>query len=431
MSALSDIIANTPAGGTAVLPAGEYEGPVVIGKPLTLRGNGATVWAKHGSVISVAAQGVSLEGLRVEITEGALSEPAITAQFPANVRDVEVLGTVSGFGAEDGECGIPRAIQLGELSQTEENSFRLTVDIPAPARLVCNAAGVRFEPQQLPAGRSEVRLFVSGSGTASMVYSEVLVESQFRRRIYLSGRFRAGSPAVKDRLIYESPHITRSAQSAPDSVNVGNVANAGNAVNAAPAVSLARETADVITDVGSAPLSDGQPLELTKGQRVPAAGNISGRADVYLTGQRLGDADIDPYVFLLDETEKCRSDGGLVFFGNESSPDGAVRYYPDDGHVSVDFGRISPEVKRIAVAYSVYSGDSVKNFSQVREPRISLFSQGKERVRFDITGLTNEITIIAMEFYIYRGEWRISAVGAGYREGLVKLCSRYGIEAST
>lgn len=427
MSALSDIIANTPAGGTAVLPAGEYEGPVVIGKLLTLRGNGATVWAKHGSVISVAAQGVSLEGLRVEITEGALSEPAITAQFPANVRDVEVLGTVSGFGAEDGECGIPRAIQLGELSQ-EENSFRLTVDIPAPARLVCNAAGVRFEPQQLPAGRSEVRLFVSGSGTASMVYSEVLVESQFRRRIYLSGRFRADVPAVKDRLIYESPQITRSAQPAPDSANAYNV---GNAVNAAPAVSLARETADVITDVGSAPLSDGQPLELTKGQRVPAAGNISGRADLYLTGQRLGDADIDPYVFLLDETEKCRSDGGLVFFGNETSPDGAVRYYPDDGHVSVDFGRLSPEVKRIAVAYSVYSGNSVKNFSQVREPRISLFSQGKERVRFDIAGLTNEITIIAMEFYIYRGEWRISAVGAGYREGLVKLCSRYGIEAST
>ena len=79
----------------------------------------------------------------------------------------------------------------------------------------------------------------------------------------------------------------------------------------------------------------------------------------------------------------------------------------------------------------MYSGDSVKNFSQVKAPRVSLESQGRERVRFDIEGLTNEITIIAMELYIYRGEWRISAVGAGYRDGLVKLCSRYGIEAST
>lgn len=416
MSALSDIIANTPAGGTAALPAGEYEGPVVIDKPVTLRGNGATVWAKHGSVIEVRSQGVTLEGLRVEITEGALSEPAITAKFPVGVRDVEVLGTVSGFGAEDGECGIPRALQLGELSPSEENSFRLTVDIPAPARIICTASGVRFEPQQLPTGRTDVTLYVSGSGSASLVYSEILLESQFRRRIYLSGRFTANAPAVRDRIIYESSQISR---------------DTAQALPALTPVPAKQEAADVISDVGSAPLPDGQPLELKKGQRVPAAGHVSGRVDVYLTGQRLGDADIDPYVFLLDETEKCRSDGGLVFFGNECSPDGAVRYYPDDGHVSVDLGKLSPEIQRVAIAYSVYSGDSVKNFSQVKAPRVSLESQGRERVRFDIEGLTNEITIIAMELYIYRGEWRISAVGAGYRDGLVKLCSRYGIEAST
>ncbi len=397
MSALSDIIANTPAGGTAALPAGEYEGPVVINKPLTLRGSSATVWSKHGSVIEVSSQGVTLEGLRVEITEGALSEPAITAKFPVNIRDVEVLGTVSGFGAEDGECGIPRALQFGELSPSEENSFIMTVDIPAPAKLVCTASGVRFEPQDIPAGRSSVRVFVSGSGSASLVYSEVLLVSQFRRRIYLSGRFSANSPAVKERLIYEAPQIA-----------------------VAPAMAVNPEPADVISDVGAAPLSDKQLLELRKGQRTPAAGYLSGTVEVYLTGQRLGNADIDPYVFLLDENEKCRGEGDLVFFGNERSQDGAVRYYPDDGHISIDMAKLPPEVQRISVAYSVYSGDSVKNFSQVRE-----------RVRFDIPGLTNEITIIAMEFYIYRGEWRISAVGAGYRDGLVKLCSRYGIQAST
>ena len=415
MSALSDIIANTPAGGTAAFPAGEYEGPAVIGKPMALRGNSVTVWSKHGSVIRVDSQGVTLEGLRVEITEGALSEPAITARFPVNIRDVEVLGTVSGFGAEDGEWGIPRALQLGELSPSEENSFLMTVDIPAPAKLVCTASGVRFRPEELPAGRTTVRVYVSGSGSASLVYSEVLLESRFRRRIYLSGRFSANAPAVRERQIFEAPQIMRNApeKAAPVPVPAG------------------REAADVISDVGAVPLADGQLLELTKGQRAPVAGHLSGLVEAYLTGQRLGNADIDPYVFLLGENEKCRSDGDLVFFGNESSPDGAVRYYPDDGHISVDLGRISPEIRRISIAYSVYSGDSVKNFSQVREPRISLFCQGSERVRFDIAGLTNEVTIIAMELYIYRGEWRISAVGAGYRDGLVKLCGRYGIQAGT
>jgi len=33
-----------------------------------------------------------------------------------------------------------------------------------------------------------------------------------------------------------------------------------------------------------------------------------------------------------------------------------------------------------------------------------------------------------MEFYLYKGEWKISAVGAGYKDGMAKLCNRYGIE---
>lgn len=237
----------------------------------------------------------------------------------------------------------------------------MTVDIPAPAKLVCTASGVRFEPQDIPAGRSSVRVFVSGSGSASLVYSEVLLVSQFRRRIYLSGRFSANAPAVKERLIYEAPQIARNAP----------------LTAAVPAMAVNPEPADVISDVGAVPLSDEQLLELRKGQRVPAAGYLSGTVEVYLTGQRLGNADIDPYVFLLDENEKCRGEGDLVFFGNERSQDGAVRYYPDDGHISIDLAKLPPEVQRISVAYSVYSGDSVKNFSQVREPEGGAVFPGK------------------------------------------------------
>ncbi|MCI5667464.1 MAG: TerD family protein, partial [Oscillospiraceae bacterium] len=79
---------------------------------------------------------------------------------------------------------------------------------------------------------------------------------------------------------------------------------------------------------------------------------------------------------------------------------------------------------------SVYSGSTDKNFSLVRNSRLSLYAQDKERVRFDLEGLSGEVTIVAAEFYIYKGEWRISAVGSGFRDGLAKLCNRYGIEVS-
>ena len=51
-----------------------------------------------------------------------------------------------------------------------------------------------------------------------------------------------------------------------------------------------------------------------------------------------------------------------------------------------------------------------------------------ERVSFLMEGLTAEATVVAMEFYLYKGEWKISAVGAGYKDGMAKLCNRYGIE---
>lgn len=425
---LSEIIAGTPAGGTAALPPGEFEGPVVISRPVTLRGNNTTVWAKHGSVITVASPGAALEGLRVEITEGEISETAIEALCPVRAANIEVLGSVRGFGGEDGIPEIPRTLQLGELSADGENTFRMTVDIPAAARLVCNAAGIRFTPENIPAGRSEVALTVTGSGSPALVYTEILVESKLRRRIYLCGRFSAGAPAVRDRVIFTAQPVDRSAAPAVG----GNITLTLNQTQAPGSFPEApKPSTDVITDVGAAPIPENAPLlVLKKGQRVPLAQYVGRSCDVFLTGRKLGELDIDPYVFMLNEKEQSFGDGGLVFFGNELSPDGAVRYHPDDGRVSVDFTKVDDNVKRITVAYSVYSGNSAKNFSLVAEPRFSLFAGGKERVQFDLEGLSGEVTVVAAEFYIYKGEWRISAVGAGYRDGLVKLCNRYGIEVS-
>lgn len=437
MASIYDIIAATPDGGTAVLPAGEFEGPVVIGRPMKIQGSNTTVWARHGAVINVEVPGVTLEGLRVEITEGEITENAITAKYPAVLRDVEVLGTVSGFGAEDGIAEIPRTLALGELSAQEDNTFIMTVDIPAAAEVVCTQGGVKFVPNRIPAGRSNVQLIVEAPGTPGLIYTEILINSGVRRRIYLSGRFTAGAAAVRDRVIFTAQDVTRSVPAAvPQSMEVPSQGVVpGGSTSQVPGITLRgnsgggrREITDIIEEVGEAPLSDIPVLCMKKGQRVPLSQYLGRVIDIYLTGQRLGSADIDPYVFLLNEQEKSDGDGGLVFFGNEVSQDGAVRYHKDDGHVTVDLSKLSRNVKRVTVAYSVYSGDNVKNFSQVREPRLSLFSQEKERVRFDIDGLTNEITIIAAEFYIYHGEWRISAVGSGYRDGLAKLCNRYGIE---
>lgn len=444
---INDIISAVPTGGTAALPVGEFEGPLVIDRAMKLVGNNTTIWARHGSVITVNSPGVTLEGLRVELTEGDVTETAIQANYPTAISNVEILGAVNGFGSEDGMFDIPRTLALGELSAQENNTFRMTVNIPAPAEISCCQGGVQFLPERLPAGRSDVRIIVSAPGTPGLIYTELLLVSQFQRRIYLTGRFSPDTPAAKERVIFtanSSPDYTAAASGIPmqppgntPAPGVGIPAPASFipslTVNdprqaASRSITIPREAEPVPEHV---PLPNAPTLVVKRGQRVPVMNSAGSSFSVYLTGHKLGDVDIDPYAFLLNESGKCPNERDLVFFGNASSPDGAVQYSTEDGRISVDLGRLSPSVKRIVVAYSVYSGDARRNFSRVSAPVLSLYAQGRERVSFPIDGLTNEITIVAAELYIYKGEWRLSAVGSGYRDGLVKLCSQYGIEAST
>jgi nitrous oxidase accessory protein len=64
---LQELIDATLAGGTLKLAPGSYVGPVRVTKPLTLDGGGkaAIVGPGRGTVLSVAANGVTLRGLRI------------------------------------------------------------------------------------------------------------------------------------------------------------------------------------------------------------------------------------------------------------------------------------------------------------------------------------------------------------------------------
>ena len=416
---INDIILRTPHGGTAMLPAGEFEGPVYITKPIRLVGKDTTIWAKRGSVIEVTAQGAAIEDLRVELTEGDVRDTAIAANYPVFVKNVEVQGGVKGFGAEDGFFDVPRTIELGTFAPDTENSFTMTVNVPAPTEIVCGTSGVTISPRRLETGRNEVGISVKGIGDHTVLYAELLFKSQFVRRIYLMGRADGSVSAVSGKCVYTAPErdfsAARSAVVVPETT-----ANA-------PAMS-SEPTTDVISVISPAPLYDMPLLELKMGQRVSLYQYIGTKCEIYFSCSKPSNIDIDPYVFMLDGNERSFGDSGLIFFGNESSERGEVRYFPNDGHVEIDFDKTDYRVQKIALAYSVYAGNYSNNFSLVRAPKISIVANGAERISFTMDRLTDETTAVAMEFYLYNGEWKLSAVGAGYRNGMAKLCNRYGIE---
>ncbi len=405
---IKQIIANASAGASVTLPSGEFEGPLVISKPLHLIGKNTTIWAKKSPVIEINSNGVTIENIRAELTEGGVNDTAVIANVLASAKDIEVLGGVRGFGAEDGFFDVPRTIELGEFAAESVNTFTLAVNVPDKTEIVCGMREVTFSPNVLSAGRNELTVTVSGISAQTYLYAEALFKTKFTRRIYLTGRPKTDIPCAEKKPVYTAPErdFTHASQ-LPEPIS-------------SPAAT------DVIS-MTRTPDTSLPALDMKRGQRVSLSQYIGSRFDIFFTCEKPRGFEIDPYVFLLGEDEQSLGDSGLIFFGNERSENGEAVYVPADGHIEIDLAKTDFRVRRITLAYSIYAGDTQKSFSSVRTPRVSIRAGG-ERVSFVMDGLTSEATVVAMEFYLYKGEWKISAVGAGYKDGMAKLCNRYGIE---
>lgn len=402
---INRIIDGALPGADITLPAGEFEGPVIIAKPLRISGKNTTVWAKKGSVIEIKSPGVSISDIRAELTESSETDCAIKAYFPADAKNVEVLGSVSGFGAEDGFFDVPRTINLGEFLADAENTFTLSVNVPEKTEILCDIKEIVISPKTLDKGRNDLTITINGISEKTLLYAEILFRTRFVRRVYLMGKPKADIPAAVNKCIYTAPErdfsqtfVQPTALPESDVVSMTNQAD-----SALPA------------------------LEMKKGQRLSLAGYLGSRFSVWFTCERPAGMDIDAYAFLLDENEKALEDRSLVFFGNESSPNGEVRFFQKDGHLEIDLAKVDYRVKKITLAYSIYAGNERSNFSLVRNPRVSLRTDF-ERLSYVMSDLKNETTAVALELYLYKGEWKISVVGSGYNDGMARLCNRFGIQ---
>lgn len=401
---INEMIVCANAGEAVQLPAGEFEGPVIINKPLRLIGKNTTIWAKEGAVLEISCGGVSLEGLRVEITEGASCDIAVSAKFPVSVKDVEILGGVNGFGREDGAFDVPRTILLGDIKSESENTFLLEVNVPDRTEIVCGIREVKISPKQLNAGRNTINITVSDCSPGTLLYGELMFRSMFARRVYITGRSIPTAAPVQNKLLYTAPE------------RIGTDAAAAVPPPATDVISLMRRGG-----------TRTENLEMKRGQRVAVADYMGSVFSVWFSCEKKRKVDVDPYVFLLDKSGKALGDSSLIFFGNEVSDNGEVQYFPNDGHIEIDLSKADVRVEKIVLAYAVYAADTINNFSAVGSPRLSLRTD-TEHLSFSMDGLSSEAAVVAIELYLYKGEWKISAVGAGYNNGMAKLCNSFGID---
>lgn len=161
-------------------------------------------------------------------------------------------------------------------------------------------------------------------------------------------------------------------------------------------------------------------------------------------GTRSGDDTVIPTdvsVLVLGSDGKVRSNDDLVFYNQPSGADGAVRLKIDSAPggepdraatIEVDLAALPESVDRILIAASIDAdGDDALTFGAAEALQMSARTVGSTStaaVVCELTGLADELAVIFGEIYRRGSEWKIRAVGQGYRFGLHALVTEYGID---
>jgi tellurium resistance protein TerD len=186
-------------------------------------------------------------------------------------------------------------------------------------------------------------------------------------------------------------------------------------------------------------LSKGQKVDLTKTN--PGLSKITvglgWDTNKYDGG---GQFDLDVSVFCANAAGKVESEKNFVFYNNPQNENGSVVHTGDnrsgdgdgdDEQIKIDLASVPATTEKIAFTITIHeAAERSQNFGQVANAyaRILNDASGEEIIRFDLgEDFSVETGVVVGELYRNSGEWKFSAVGSGYKDGLAGLTKDYGL----
>ena len=187
----------------------------------------------------------------------------------------------------------------------------------------------------------------------------------------------------------------------------------------------------------------GSGVRLKKGQKMSLLQinpNLS-EIQVCLGWDLLNQAcDLDASAFMLGPGDKVVGDDWFVFYGQPTSPDGAIRHMGDstdgagvgdDEIINISLNNLDPRVQKITFVVTINEAkEKHQNFSMVQNAYVRVVdkSTGKELVKFMLTDyFANVTSMVVGEVYNKGGQWRFNPVGNGFAHDLAGLCGVYGV----
>ncbi len=380
-----------------------YIAPVVITYPCRIHGNGAVILCRENEDIQIQATNVELIDLSIEPEErNKCNRPLVKAQPDTLFTNVVVHGMIdNGTGIND-DSNLPAVFDLGEFRSKTENVYSLNLTVDENCAFKSTTESIKVAPSQLNKGSNTITLRTTEIRNDVVIYAKLLLIGTVTREIIIRGRSLDAAEIRSDSVLMGEE-------------GGGTVLNESIQYNALPP-----DIKDNVLNV------------LKKGQRTAIDSSCTELKVQLAYDNTFKPLDIDGYVFLLDERGKANNDNNLVYWGNLVSDDGAVTVTNNgkDSFFSVCMNKVSEQIQKIAVCYSIYGDDKNETFRYVVNPYMRFFVDGIEKERYYLSDLQNEKTIVAVEIYRHKGIWKLNCVGSGYRDGLKRLCEDYGLEVA-
>jgi tellurium resistance protein TerD len=150
--------------------------------------------------------------------------------------------------------------------------------------------------------------------------------------------------------------------------------------------------------------------------------------------------DLDASAIMIGTGRLIPAEEFFVFYGNTTSPDGALSHSGDDptgGNsdggddevISVDLNRVDPRITEILFVVTIHEATHRRqNFGQVRDAYIRIVDEttGMEIAKYELDeDFSIETGIEFGRLYKKDVNWKFEASGIGYREDLAYFLSKH------
>jgi stress response protein SCP2/GTPase Era involved in 16S rRNA processing len=168
-------------------------------------------------------------------------------------------------------------------------------------------------------------------------------------------------------------------------------------------------------------------MEIQKGQRLQLAKFLHNPTQKFQVELSISGVNVDFSCFVLNAKDKLFSDEYVVFFNQPQTPCDAILFATEicSAIFSCDLNKLPEAIEKLSFTAAINGQETMQ---QIQSGHLKFLVDGQEVAcfHFDGSDFNSEKSLMLGNIYRKNGEWRFSAVGQGFNDGLEKIVEYFG-----